>query len=257
MYTICFYNRKGGVGKTSVAGAVASYLSCVGKKVLMIDTDSQGNLSSQFCKNFDFELTDYLSNNDLPGQIEKVIYPTSYENLFIIPTKHIGSDNSLDNWITTEAVKTENSEVFEYLKEDVNKLNFDFVIYDMPPSSTELHKKILLSADEVIPVLQIAQTSIEGLATFYTTLKDLKKRKAKPIFEKIIFNQQDKRKAVQKALMPEIESLSLKKFFLPNDEAFKKAELKGTSVFDLSVKEETLNTIELLSKEIIKSAEAE
>ena len=89
MKTICIYNNKGGVGKTSIAGALAVELVIKGKKVLMCDTDSQANLSSQFLnkKPFDYELADYL--NDYSIGLEKCIYQTPYDNLYIIPSKEI------------------------------------------------------------------------------------------------------------------------------------------------------------------------
>ena len=48
MKTICIYNNKGGVGKTSLAGAISVEFVIKGKKVLMVDTDFQANLTKQF-----------------------------------------------------------------------------------------------------------------------------------------------------------------------------------------------------------------
>lgn len=258
MYTVCFYNKKGGVGKTSITGAIGSYLSYLGYKVLMIDSDIQGNLSSQFLKNVDTELADYLSNNNSDeNEIEKVIYSTGYQNLYIIPTNALNT--KLQNWVTSESIKTENADVFEYLKADAKCYDFDFILYDMPPTSSEMHKKILLSSDEVVPILQIAQSSIAGLSAFIPELQDLKRRKSKPIFERLVFNMQDKRKTVQKALMPVIEELTnLTKYFLPNDESFRKAELQGCSIFDIpGVKKETLEELNSLSNDLIKNSKKE
>ena len=84
MKTICIYNNKGGVGKTSIAGALAVELVIKGKKVLMCDTDSQANLSSQFMNNkpFDYELADYL--NDYSIGLDKCIYQTPYDNATLV-----------------------------------------------------------------------------------------------------------------------------------------------------------------------------
>jgi len=250
LYTLCFYNRKGGVGKTSVAGAISTELVIKGKKVLMVDADSQGNLSTQFLNGEEIsaEFSSYLFDTSI--QIENIIYKTPYDNLFIIPTKKNLSKSGLDAWISSESIKTENSDVISYLLEDVKKFGFDYVIFDMPPSFSELDKKILLACDEVTPVLQIAQTSLDGLATFYQRLQDLKKRKTKPICDKLIFNQQDKRKTVQKALLPTIEKLQTKTFFFPNDESFRKAELKGCALQELTIKKETQETLDLIIKDL-------
>ena len=72
MKTICFYNHKGGVGKTTLTAAIAGELVSEGKKVLMIDTDSQANLSSIFCENVQYELADYLFNAKNPEILKTV-----------------------------------------------------------------------------------------------------------------------------------------------------------------------------------------
>lgn len=250
MYTLCFYNRKGGVGKTSIAGAVAVELVIKGKKVLMIDTDSQGNLSSQFMngKEISLELADYLKDSSM--SLDKVVTKTAYDNLYIIPTK--SRNGKLDDWVKHEADQTENHDVFNYLVEDAKKLGFDFVVYDMPPSFTELDKKVLLSADEVIPVLQIAKSSIDGLVTYYNNLRLIRGRGQKPLSNKLVFNQQDKRKAVQKALIPTIEEeTESKNYFMPNDEAFKKAELKSCALQEMTIKPETQEVLNQIVNDLL------
>lgn len=158
MKTICIYNNKGGVGKTSIAGALSVELVIKGKKVLMCDTDSQANLSSQFMNNkpFDYELADYL--NDYSIGLDKCIYQTPYDNLFIIPSKEIVKCGKLNDWYSTGAVKTENADIMKYLVEDAQKFGFDYLIFDTAPAFSETNKKILLASDEVIPVMQIAKS---------------------------------------------------------------------------------------------------
>ena len=159
MKTICIYNNKGGVGKTSIAGALAVELVIKGKKVLMCDTDSQANLSSQFLNKtpFDYELADYL--NDYSIGLEKCIYQTPYDNLYIIPSKEIVKGGKLNDWFSTGAVKTENADIMKYLVEDAQKFGFDYLIFDTAPAFSETNKKILLASDEVIPVMQIAKVT--------------------------------------------------------------------------------------------------
>lgn len=239
MYTICFYNHKGGVGKTSLSGAVACELILRGKKVLIVDTDSQGNLSSQFMdgKEIENEVADYLADNTIG--LESCIYRTRYDNLYILPSRKISEKGRLNDWATTEAGKLENRDVLNYLVEDTIKLGFDYLIFDMPPSYSELDKKVMLCSDEIVPVLQVAQTSIDGLVDFYQLLTKLKGRSEKPICNKLIFNQFQRTKAVQKALLPSIEQLQSKIYFIPNDEAFRKAELKKVALQEIGMKKET------------------
>lgn len=252
MYTICFYNHKGGVGKTSLTGAVSCELILKGKKVLMVDTDSQGNLSSQFLNGTEIqnEIADYLA--DYTIGLEKCIYNTRYDNLFIAPSKKISEKGKLNDWATTEAGKLENRDSLNYLVEDAQKLGFDYLIFDMPPSYSELDKKVMLCSDEIVPVLQIAQTSIDGLVDFYQLLTKLKGRSEKPLCNKLIFNQYQKSKAVQKALLPSIEQLPSKTYFIPNDESFRKAELKKVALQEKKKKKDTQEVFDQLVAEIME-----
>lgn len=252
MYTICFYNHKGGVGKTSLAGAISCELILNGKKVLMIDTDSQGNLSTQFMNGTEIqnEIADYLSDYSIG--LEKCIYNTRYDNLFIAPSRKISEKGKLNDWATVEAGKLENRDALNYLVEDAQKLGFDYLIFDMPPSYSELDKKVMLCSDEIIPVLQIAQTSIDGLVDFYQLLTKLKGRSEKPLCNKLIFNQYQRTKAVQKALLPAIENLSSKTYFVPNDEAFRKAELRKIALQEIGMKKDTQEVLNQIILEIME-----
>ena len=72
MKTICFYNHKGGVGKTTLTAAIAGELITKGKKVILVDTDSQAYLTSQFYPadpdSMEYELADYLYDNHRVSQ---------------------------------------------------------------------------------------------------------------------------------------------------------------------------------------------
>lgn len=255
MYKICFYNHKGGVGKTTLAGAVSCELIISGKKVLMADTDSQGNLSAQFMdgQKAENELADFLSGEK---SLEECVYRTRYDNLFIAPSRKISEKGRLNDWAATEAAKTENRNALEYLAEDAEKAGFDFLVLDMPPSYSELDKKVMLCSDEIVPVLQVAQTSIDGLVDFYQLLTRLRGRSERPLCDKLVFNQHQRAKAVQKALLPVIEKLQGKTFFIPNDEAFRKAELRKVAAQEIGIKKETQAALDSLVAEIMKNAEA-
>lgn len=85
--TIAIANQKGGVGKTNITFNLSGALSQKNKKILLIDLDQQGNLSSTFLDNiYNLPLTvaDLLLENDIP--ISKFIHKTSFENIDIIPS---------------------------------------------------------------------------------------------------------------------------------------------------------------------------
>lgn len=236
MKTICIYNNKGGVGKTSLTGAIAVEFVIKGKKVLIVDTDSQGNLSTQFMNKepIDNELADYL-NDDSIG-LENCMYNTRYDNLYIIPTKEMVDGGRLNDW---SSKSDKNPEIVKYLVEDAQKLGFDYLIFDTAPAFSELNQKFLLASDEIIPVLQVAKSSMDGLVNYYSSLKKIKGRSEKPLSNKLIFNQYERGKAVQKALLPAIMELESKKYLIPVDQGFKKAEMNGVALQEIGMKPET------------------
>lgn len=81
MKTIAFYNNKGGVGKTTLAANVGYNLSAMNYRVLMMDCDPQGNLSSFFDR---YDLTKKSLAQALDGQ-ERCVYRTAYKRLDILP----------------------------------------------------------------------------------------------------------------------------------------------------------------------------
>ena len=248
--TFCIYNNKGGVGKTSVTGAISVELVIKGKRVLMVDTDTQANLTKQFLSGvtIDYELADFLYDDSLG--LKNCIYSTNYDNLFIIPTKDRIRKGRLFEWNTSGVLDERKDDVVNYLVEDAQKLGFDYFIFDTPPSLSKATQKYIKASDEVIPVLQIAKSSLDGLANFYIDLKELRGRKEKPICNKMIFNQYEKSKAVQKALLPGIMELQNKKYLIPVDQGFKKAELQCVALQELGMKNETQEVLNQIISDI-------
>lgn len=223
MKTICLYNHKGGVGKTTLVSAIAGELISEGKKVLMIDTDSQANLSSIFCSNIKYELADYLFNSKNPEVLKQVIHETKYDNLYIIPSKKLSAGGRIDMWAVSQAGAEENRNVIKNLIRLIESCGIDFVLIDMPPSYTALDKKFLLAADEVIPVLKIDTFSVEGIKDFYLLLEKLKDGDENPAFKKYIFNCKDLRTSIQKSLLVNIQEIKFKKYIVPTDTIFEKS----------------------------------
>ena len=170
------------------------------------------------------------SNISVIDIVDIVVKETEFENFSVIV-----SSMRIDNFISELAT-----------------LSPDFILFDMPPSYSELDKKVLLGSDEVIPVLQIDKYSIDGLSDFFLLLTKLKSGDPKPVLEKLIFNNYDKRKAVQKSLITTIDELTLKKYKVPNDEIFKKAALQQKAVQALDrMKPDTTEVLETIVNDII------
>ncbi|MBQ1971363.1 MAG: ParA family protein [Treponema sp.] len=246
MVTLCIYNNKGGVGKTSITGALSVEFVIKGKKVLMVDTDAQGNLSTQFMNKapIENELADYL--NDYNIGLETCIYKTRYDNLYIVPSKEMVNGGKIKDWIPANS----HQDIIKYLVEDAEKLGFDYLIFDTAPAFSDANKKYMFASDEIIPVLQVAKTSLDGIVNYYVTLKQFKGRDDKAVSNKIIFNQYEKSKAVQKALLPEIMKLPATKYLIPTDQAFRKAELGGIAAQEIGIKPETQEVLNQIIADI-------
>ena len=158
-----FVNQKGGVGKTTSAINLGAYMALAGKKILLVDFDSQGNMSSGvgISKNKP-TVYDLLAERAVASD---VIRKTSVENLWAIPA-------SIDlSGAAIELVEQENREFF--LKKDLEPLRgkFDYILVDCPPSLGMLTLNGLVAADSVFIPLQCEYFALEGLTLLLQTVK--------------------------------------------------------------------------------------
>jgi len=173
---IAIFNQKGGVGKTTTAVNFSAALAEKGKKVLLIDNDPQGNLSSGVgIDKKSLEMTIY---NVLLGEsdIREVIINTAFENLDILP----GSMDLAGAEI--ELIEFENREFL--LKNQLSKVRdlYDYIIVDCPPSLGMLTINALVAVDSVIIPIQCEYYALEGVSQLVNTY-NLVKRSINPNLE--------------------------------------------------------------------------
>lgn len=166
---IAIANQKGGVGKTTTSVNLSACLAYLGKKVLLIDIDPQGNASSGLgVKKGDLEscIYDVLINDE---DIKEVIQRTEVENLYIVPTtiSLAGAEIELVSTISREV----------RLKKAVQEIksNFDFIIIDCPPSLGLLTINALTAADALIIPVQCEYYALEGLSQLLSTVRLVQK----------------------------------------------------------------------------------
>jgi chromosome partitioning protein len=162
-----FVNQKGGVGKTTSAVNIGAYLAIAGKKVLLVDFDSQGNMSSGVGiskeKPTVYEL---MADTVKPDQ---VIKHTKVKNLDAIPA-------SIDlSGAAVELVDQEEREF--YLKNALASLKnrYDYILIDCPPSLGILTLNGLAAADEVLIPMQCEYFALEGISLLLQTVKKVQK----------------------------------------------------------------------------------
>ncbi len=168
---ITVVNQKGGVGKTTTVLNLATCLSAAGKKVLIIDLDSQGNASTGLGI---LPKDRKMSSYDLiiaEEKLSNVLRDTKVPNLFIVPANSdlASVDMDLVN-MEQKAMRLNRC----LTKEFSEKRDFDYVFMDCPPALNLLTVNSLVSAKMVIIPLQTEFFALEGLSQLMVTIKEIR-----------------------------------------------------------------------------------
>jgi len=162
-------NQKGGVGKTTTAVNLASYLASFGKKTLLIDSDPQGNATSGLGidKNgITSCVYDVLING---AEFSSIIKPTSISGLDIAPAtpRLAGAEVELTEM---ESRETRMKAAMLNIRH-----NYDYLLIDCPPSLSLLTVNALTAVDQVIIPIQCEYYALEGLSQLVKTIELIKK----------------------------------------------------------------------------------
>ena len=165
---IAISNQKGGVGKTTTSINLSACLAARGKKVLVVDSDPQGNTTSGL--GIDNNSVENSTYDCLVNQISinEVILETEYKNLWISPGNISLAGAEL------ELVDEENREFRMKKAIDEVKENYDFIIIDCPPSLGLITLNAFAAADSVLIPIQCEYYALEGLSQLTKTIKMVK-----------------------------------------------------------------------------------
>lgn len=165
---IAFANQKGGVGKTTSAVNIAASVGILGKSVLLIDLDPQGNTTSgvginkKNLKSTSYEL--------LIDEIDaaQAIVETEFKNLSVIPSNISLAGAEFDLY------QLDNREYRLKKQLEAVKDNYDYIFIDCPPSLGMITVNALGAADAVIIPMQCEYYALEGLSQLMITIRKIK-----------------------------------------------------------------------------------
>lgn len=161
---ISIVNQKGGVGKTTTAMNLAAYLSELGKFVLLVDMDPQGNASSGL--GFGREKVNCGIYEALAKQkrLHDVVRNTAHEGLRLVPsTANLAGAN-----IELVDVERREHQLADLLAEANHA--YDYIVIDCPPSLGLLTINSLVAADELLIPVQAEYYALEGLGQLLETI---------------------------------------------------------------------------------------
>ena len=185
---IAIANQKGGVGKTTTTINLSACLAEKGKKILVIDTDPQGNTTSGFgLEKNDIENTIYEL---LLGEIsiEESIIKNAVEGVDIIPS------NVNLAAVEIELIGVDKKEFILRNEVEWVKDRYDFIIIDCPPSLSLLTINSMTTADTVLVPIQCEYYALEGLSQLIHTVNLVKERLNPDLdMEGVVFTMYDSR----------------------------------------------------------------
>lgn len=199
--TIAIANQKGGVGKTTTSINLSASLAAKGKKVLVIDTDPQGNTTSGFgIEKNDLENTVYelmlsecsIKECIINNVIDGVSIIPSNVNLAAAEIELIGVDRK--EYILKREV--------EWIKD-----NYDYIIIDCPPSLSMLTINAMTTADTVLVPIQCEYYALEGLSQLIHTINLVKERLNPELdIEGVVFTMYDSRTNLSMQVVENVKS---------------------------------------------------
>ncbi len=244
-------NQKGGVGKTTTVINLAAYLAEAGKKILIIDSDPQGNSTS----GYGIEKTDIKSSyyTLLTGESsfeETVIKAKCIDNIDILPANRelAGAEIELINFSRKEYLL---KDIFDELKS-----NYDYIIIDCPPSLNILTLNALTAADGVLVPLQCEYYAMEGLTDLLYTINLVKKKLNKELkVEGVIFTMYDSRTNLSAQVVDEVKNVLDKeslKTIIPRNIRLSEAPSHGIPINIYDKNSKGALAYERLAEEILK-----
>ena len=249
---ISIANQKGGVGKTTTAVNLSAILAKRGKKVLLIDTDPQGNATSGLGLDKKVEFSSYdVLVSDI--EIENVIKDTMVKNLKVCPSNInlAGAEVELVSMMSRES----------RLKEKLNliKEKFDYIFIDCPPSLGLITLNAFTASDSVLIPVQCEYYALEGLGQLINTINLVQRHLNSDIrIEGAILTMFDTRTNLSNQVVKEVKNYfedKVYKTLIPRNVKLSEAPSYGMPISVYDSRSKGAKCYDKLAKEFLKNNE--
>lgn len=254
---IAVANQKGGVGKTTTSINLSACLAEQGKKVLLVDMDSQGNTTSglgleknELEKTIYEVLRDEISINDAIIEIEDC-----FENLSLIPANRNLAGAEI------ELITAENMQFI--LKEKLAPIRdqYDYIILDCPPALGMLTVNAMTASDSVLVPIQCEFYALDGLSQLIYTIELIQKNLNPNLYiEGVVFTMFDARTNLSLQVVENVKdnlNQNIYKTIIPRNVRLAEAPSHGLPINLYDKKSSGAEAYKLLAEEVINNEEIE
>ena len=250
---IAIGNQKGGVGKTTTTVNLGAALASLGQKVLIIDSDSQGNATSGLGierGSVENSLYEILVNE---VEMKPVILKTSFEGLDIVPSNIQLAAAEL------ELVGVKNREL--RLKNAVAEIrdDYDYILVDCPPSLGQLAINAFTASDTILIPVQAEYYALEGLTQLLNTIRLVQRSYNRNFrIEGVLITMLDARTNLGFEVVEEVKKYFQEKVYktvIPRNIRLSEAPSFGQSVIEYDPRSRGAEMYLELAKEVIKNVE--